>query len=259
MESSTIALIVLVLVGLLILAAIIIGIVMGIKGGPPQHIQVVPISFTQTPWDEIKEGGTYSPSNPVSPVGPDFVVSAKTAAETMYLETRTFSADDCAVQEELVAGPGTRKLLRFTTRILNVGNGPMIFGDPATNPGFHLSPCHGHYHFDGFSEYQLRDHTATVVITSGHKQAFCLRDNVRVFTSIDAQVTPAAAVYDCEFQGLSIGWADDYWAHLDGQWIDVTVVPPGTYTLRIMVNTPVVIPSEINTSNNFIDIVFVLT
>ena len=40
----------------------------------------------------------------------------------------------------------------------------------------------------------------------------------------------------CSDQGIQAGWADVYGAHLDCQWIDVTDVPAGIYTLEIEVN-----------------------
>jgi hypothetical protein len=42
--------------------------------------------------------------------------------------------------------------------------------------------------------------------------------------------------YDCNFQGISAGWGDDYPGRLDGQWVDVTGVPPGDYELVVIVN-----------------------
>ncbi|MCA9697946.1 MAG: hypothetical protein KC431_10515, partial [Myxococcales bacterium] len=42
--------------------------------------------------------------------------------------------------------------------------------------------------------------------------------------------------YTCYNQGLSLGWSDTYGAALDCQWIDVTDVAPGDYTLRMEVN-----------------------
>jgi hypothetical protein len=42
--------------------------------------------------------------------------------------------------------------------------------------------------------------------------------------------------FDCDFQGLSSGWADIYQHILDGQWVDVTGVPEGDYRLSVTVN-----------------------
>ena len=40
----------------------------------------------------------------------------------------------------------------------------------------------------------------------------------------------------CSYQGVSVGWGDDYYAGLDCQWIDVTGVAPGQYNLAILLN-----------------------
>ena len=44
--------------------------------------------------------------------------------------------------------------------------------------------------------------------------------------------------YHCMDQGISMGWTDIYEAELDCQWIDITDVEPGDYTLHIEVNYP---------------------
>jgi hypothetical protein len=63
----------------------------------------------------------------------------------------------------------------------------------------------------------------------GRKQGFCIEGVVRVAGS-------AADTYTCANQGLAPGWEDIYAAGLGCQWLDVTGVPPGDYTLRITVN-----------------------
>jgi len=45
--------------------------------------------------------------------------------------------------------------------------------------------------------------------------------------------TDAKKKYDCTYQGISVGMADLYEAALDCQWLDVTDVPPGRYTVRV--------------------------
>ena len=42
--------------------------------------------------------------------------------------------------------------------------------------------------------------------------------------------------YGCTHQGISAGWADDYNAAIDCQWVDITDVTPGNYVLAIEVN-----------------------
>ena len=43
-------------------------------------------------------------------------------------------------------------------------------------------------------------------------------------------------VYHCGNQGISVGWADTYPSALDCQWVDVTDLPSGSYTLRLTVD-----------------------
>jgi hypothetical protein len=104
-------------------------------------------------------------------------------------------------------------------------------GVPSNHPDlFHFSECHGHYHFDGYANYQLVDGVGTPVAL-GHKQAFCLID-LTDWSNWDNWN------YDCGNQGISVGMGDIYGAGLDCQFIDVTDVPPGNYTLRVELNQP---------------------
>jgi hypothetical protein len=68
-----------------------------------------------------------------------------------------------------------------------------------------------------------------------------------------ALFSAAAAGYDCENQGISSGWADEYEASLECQFIDVTGVPPGSYLLRVTVN-PARQLVESDLSNNVTEI-----
>ena len=65
---------------------------------------------------------------------------------------------------------------------------------------------------------------------TGHKQAFCLMDSLQIAGEA------GEGKYHCENQGITQGWADVYGRYLDCQWIDVTSVAPGDYTLEIEVN-----------------------
>jgi hypothetical protein len=55
--------------------------------------------------------------------------------------------------------------------------------------------------------------------------------------------------YDCEFQGLQVGYADLYPAELDCQWIDVTDLPPGDYTLHVLFNPENLLADDDPTNN----------
>lgn len=147
-----------------------------------------------------------------------------------YLSTETFSAGDCEVVEGLIS-PGTHRLLRFSTETRNVGGADMIVPTPEDRPDlFEFQECHGHYHFLGFASYRLLDEIGEEV-AAGRKVSFCLLDTGRW----DATANPIRR-YSCEVQGIQTGWYDTYDAGLPGQWIDVTGLSAGTYTLEITMN-----------------------
>lgn len=167
-----------------------------------------------------------------------------------YLHTQTFAADDCAVVEGYT-DPGTRRLLRFNTQTRNIGTEDLLLGDPEGNPLFEFATCHFHYHFNGFASYELLDGNADPVAL-GRKMSFCLLDGERW----DPQA-PRDGRFDCDFQGIQAGWADIYDAGLDGQWIDVTDVAPGTYTLVITMNPDQEL-EEVDYTNNSVSVEVVI-
>jgi hypothetical protein len=183
--------------------------------------------------------------------GPDLMFVKEVVHPVIGSETPT----TCEVTEGCVVG-GKRRLLRFNAYARNVGTADLVLGDPHVNPldrngnpMFEYNACHGHYHFNGFARYNLLDANGVVVL--GKKSGFCLRDN----TNIDG--TPTVRFRDCEsypyIQGLQAGWEDHYWYGLPCQYIDVTDVPAGDYTLCIELN-PFGIIEETNYSNNKINI-----
>jgi hypothetical protein len=55
-----------------------------------------------------------------------------------------------------------------------------------------------------------------------HKRGFCLQATNRLANN---EVSPLPEPYgDCSYQGVSVGWVDEYKAGLPCQWIDVTTV-----------------------------------
>jgi hypothetical protein len=161
---------------------------------------------------------------------PDLTVDATYLAAHIELSTRSFSDDACEIEEGCIEAPGERRLLRFGLRTPNIGAGNLHFGDPTDNPLFTWSDCHFHNHFNGYARYRLFDGNGQEV-AFGHKQAFCLLD----FEPIDPD-DPRRVLYDCYYQGIQAGWADIYESRLPCQWIDITGVPPGDYTIEATVN-----------------------
>lgn len=187
---------------------------------------------------------------------PDLV----TLEETMqpFVQSTSFGPNHCAVVEGMTQA-GARTLLRFTFTTPNSGAGDLIVGSPEAHPEwFEWSPCHGHYHFREYAAYRLWDPAAFAQwdalraanpgvpaqdvldanpdvaggFVEGRKQGFCVIDIYRV--------TPGTLNIgkwrSCDVQGISTGWADEYYWGLDGQWVDVTGVPRGEYVLEAEVN-----------------------
>lgn len=115
---------------------------------------------------------------------------------------------------------------------------------------------HSHWHYRPFERYALRTLDGTSIGRDA-KSGFCLGDRYRVARVTGALVTPRY-VGLCGLrrpgllqvrQGISVGWGDDYGAFLEGQSIDVTGVPAGTYRLVHIVNASGRV-REVTRSNN---------
>ncbi|MBI1785392.1 immunoglobulin domain-containing protein, partial [Candidatus Sumerlaeota bacterium] len=187
-----------------------------------------------------------SPSPTPGPL-PDLTIYGPAA--NPFLITQIYFFTSCEVVEGCVA-EGTRRLLRFTTQTRNIGAGDLYLGNPSGNPLFHFSECHGHYHLDNYMEYRLKDGANQIVV--GYKQGFCLLDSLR----FDPGANPSP-IYNCVNQGIQAGWADEYVADLPCQYIDVTGVAAGTYTLEMEVN-PQRVLMETNYANNITTLTIVI-
>ena len=159
-----------------------------------------------------------------------------------YETTETFTDLDCEVQEGMTTA-GTHRFLRFSTESRNIGGGDVQLGSPVGNPNFEFAECHGHYHFLGFAGYALKKKDGTLVAT-GRKVSFCLED----MQQWDSTASPDSK-YDCDTQGIQVGWSDIYDSGLAGQWIDITNIPAGDYDLEVTIN-PAHIIDEADYSNN---------
>jgi hypothetical protein len=162
-------------------------------------------------------------------------------ASNPSLIVTNIASNDCTVGEGC-SGAGMRRLLRFNTQTRNIGAADLVIGSPINNPLFEFDPCHGHYHFAGFAEYRLLNVCGQVAISA--KRGFCIADNGRFDPSADL-----SPVYNCSNQGLQVGWFDLYTTNTPCQWIDITGLAPGTYTLQMEIN-PERLLTESNYSNN---------
>ena len=194
-----------------------------------------------TSGSEVKATTVRPGVNPNDAGTPDLTIDANRLASSVTVKTKVFKASDCVVVEGC-AGVGKRKLLRFDVATPNIGTADLFLGDPVGNPLFEFSPCHGHYHFNGYADYELLNSSSTTILL-GRKQAFCLEDFARYYPN------PGPAKYTCSYQGITVGWQDIYGSYLDCQWLDVTDIAPGNYSLRVTIN-PLRKLTESNYENN---------
>lgn len=168
---------------------------------------------------------------------PDLTVDRDRMISDLTVQVVDFAADACELdpQEDCIGGPGERTLLRFAVETPNIGTDDLVLGMPTDdNDNFEYSSCHDHYHFRGYAEFRLVD-AAGDDVAVGHKQAFCLLDSEPYLT--DDPTVGTVARYWCGFQGIQRGWSDVYHTGLPCQFIDITDTPPGTYTLRVELNS----------------------
>jgi hypothetical protein len=162
-------------------------------------------------------------------------------------------ANNVSLRDARIVIEAGRKRLRFSNSVANRGAGALeiygvveadgttrayqnVFNDNGTKTTYHVGTFsfaghadHNHWHFDDFALYNLQTLAGGPVATSG-KVTFCVEDYER-YTGETIPGTPPSQVYTCASQGLSRGWADTYRSELEGQWIDITGVPDGTYRL----------------------------
>jgi hypothetical protein len=183
---------------------------------------------------------------------PDLFIDQDALNQELQVYDASFDADSCEMQEGCVNAPGVRRILGFTTLTPNMGTQNLDLGDAYAAGGsanFVWSPCHMHYHFMHYAEYRLLDQNGNKILV-GRKQAFCLEDFETY--SQDAPQLTNDEIYTCQpgsSQGIHVGWADRYYAGLPCQWLDITDLPSGSYTLEMEVNPDRVLVEK-NYDNN---------
>jgi len=176
--------------------------------------------------------------------------------------------DQLPPQAVSIVDQGGRELLVFLSAVENVGRGPLLVSGGRPTPAtaemnadqlvrradgstanhqlhsrlrFVVSETHRHWHLLGFERYELRT-LDEQPIGRDHKTGFCLGDRYEVDDRTRIPGEPRGAVWTQEcgrgqperlqiHEGLSPGYGDDYVPRLEGQYVDVTGLPPGRYVL----------------------------
>lgn len=195
-------------------------------------------------------GGTTGaePSDPEAcPAGVDLIVDETYLQQTVRLDHVNVPENDCLIQERCVRGSGDRKVIRFGTRIANIGTEDLALGVPGPeNPNWNYDACHSHYHFASYAAYDIVDVERAEQLDIGSKNGFCVLD-IGVY---DPALAPNGCNgYTCGNQGISAGCQDTYSSSLQCQWIDVTGLRDGVYDIIVTTNPDGVL-AERDVNNN---------
>lgn len=229
--------------------------------GPPMGC-TDPYACNYNPLALESDGSCIYPGDPACPSGPDLTIDETyfdgvpaTGWDADFTVT-TYNADfdDCALTEECVTGPGLRYVMEFNMKINNIGDQDYHIGSPGGGaPGFVYSTCHAHWHYADYGEFSVYDSTGTE-IPAGHKNGYAVMD-VGCFDG-----TGGYGGWD---MGISAGCYDMYGKGTTCQWVDLTDIPDGTYTLVARVNwqnNPDVDGNvETNLANNWVSRCFKIT
>lgn len=187
-----------------------------------------PTSCNFDPLATVDDGSCIEWGSVDCPQAPDLIVDQGRLITSLNLSSTTVNQGDCYIAEGCLTGYGTREILRFSTRIANIGDLDYYIGTPSANPDqFEFQNCHGHTHYKGYAEYLLYDAQGQELAV-GFKNGFCVMD-------IDCN-GGGSGQYGCGNMGISAGCADVYGSGTSCNWIDITGVPEGTYTLVVRTN-----------------------
>ena len=91
---------------------------------------------------------------------------------------------------------------------------------------FEYHPSHNHWHINDVALFEVRKGSPTGPVVGGNsiKTTFCLIDWYKLEDNSPAS---ERVFFDCytSYQGISVGWVDQYHQATDGQQVDLTGVP----------------------------------
>ena len=158
---------------------------------------------------------------------PDLVINQTVLRESLALDSLV-NTNECLIEEGCLGDYGVRHILKFTTQLENIGDADYIVGTPDEDSElFSRDNCHRHWHYLGYAEYLLFDNEGNPQ-PIGFKNGFCALD----YRCEDESLYK----YTCDYMGISAGCYDVYNSDLLCQWVDLTDVESGFYTLVVRVN-----------------------
>ena len=234
-----------------------------------------------------------APANPANVYAPDSLNPPLSALGVAPLS--------CTPDETVGVGPSltpsskhVTRCLRFTTGPRDAGPGPF---EIAYNPvdaqlgvlkagqayqrvyfsdgtsflrkagAFQFHAMHGHYHYDGFLNFQLyrvgEGHQLTPA-GAGNKVGLCPADELFADWHVFNQKSTTTFTANCGISadeanlGLNVGWGDVYRWQRPGQYVDFTGNGDGYYVLKVMVNAShlvLTVPDDLDTGYAYLHIV----
>lgn len=164
-----------------------------------------------------------------------------------------------------------RRLLRFSTVIVNIGSGPLqlygydedgvaAIGDTllvrqqilqsdgtfrtrnTTATMAYAADGHDHFHAIDLQKIKLQNLNA-VTLKNTAKTGFCLLDSYVYGSTRPSRYNSANSV--CQVapnlkvpMGISVRWGDIYKSDIAFQWIDITGLPSGDYLIKLVADPP---------------------
>jgi hypothetical protein len=180
-----------------------------------------------------------------------------------------------------------RRLLRYTTKIINVGDGAFelegtrssttspwtvqqrlynsdgtVNSDVTTNATFfYAGDGHNHWHLQDLELGDLNRLDNGVKVGTSAKRGFCFYDNYLYNSSAPAFYT--SSTNSCALNnpdalsvmmGLSVGWGDIYPSSLGFQYIDITGLSSGRYRLTERVNPSLGLSADLSSNETWVDL-----
>jgi Lysyl oxidase len=116
---------------------------------------------------------------------------------------------------------------------------------------FEYHPTHNHWHTADVALFEVRkgSPTGTRVGSNSVKVGFCLLDLYKID---DNAPTSEKTFWDCytSYQGVSVGWVDQYHQSTDGQEVDLTGVPDANDYYLVSTTNPTGVFLEQDKTNN---------
>ena len=116
---------------------------------------------------------------------------------------------------------------------------------------FEYHPTHNHWHTADVARFEVRQGSPTGPVVGGNsiKVGFCLLD---LYKLDDNAPTSEKTFWDCytSYQGISVGWVDQYHQSTDGQEVDLTGVANGNDYYLVSTTNPTGVFLEQDSTNN---------